>query len=94
MRIFVAVVQHGTFKKGADAMNLTQPAVSLHLKELESTLGITLLDKSGRSSAVTLHGKVFYLKCLEVLEQISQIRPSLDELTKKIYCIDESLSKT
>jgi DNA-binding transcriptional LysR family regulator len=91
MKVFVAVVEQGTFKKAADALDLTQPAITLHMQNLESVLGFKLLNKSGRrGSEITIQGKFFYYKSLEVLSIVNQIRPGLAGLTNKLDCIKAS----
>ena len=92
MKVFVAVVEQGTFKKAADVLDLTQPAITLHMQNLESVLGFKLLSKSAsrRGSEITIQGKFFYYKSLEVLSVIDQIRPGLAGLTNKLDCIKAS----
>lgn len=90
MKYFVAVVEQGTLKRAANACYVTQPAITLQMQNLEKAVGVCLLDKSGRKSELTVHGKVFYAKAQRVLETISDIGPILDELTKKLNCIEGS----
>lgn len=92
MKVFVAVVEQGTFKKAADALGITQPGVTMHIQNLQSALEFKLLSKPGgkRACDVTMQGKFFYYKCLEVLNVTSQIRPGLAELTNKLDCIKGS----
>ncbi|PMR72467.1 LysR family transcriptional regulator [Billgrantia endophytica] len=49
LRIFVAVVDAGSFSRAAEALRISQPAVSKAVRELESQLETTLLDRQGRS---------------------------------------------
>lgn len=49
LRIFVAVVDAGSFSRAAEALEISQPAVSKAVRELESQLETTLLDRQGRS---------------------------------------------
>jgi LysR family transcriptional regulator, transcriptional activator of the cysJI operon len=49
LRIFVAVVDAGSFSRAAEALTISQPAVSKAVRELESQLETTLLDRQGRS---------------------------------------------
>src|ERR1700675_4936808 len=52
LRTFVAIYQLGSFTKAAHLFELTQPAVSAHMRRLESLIGADLLEKS--LSGVTL----------------------------------------
>ena len=56
LEIFVKVAELGSFSKAADALFLTQPTVSEHIKSLEDELGVRLLDRLGRGAAVTKGG--------------------------------------
>ena len=48
IKSFMAMVESGTLKKASEKLGLTQPAVSQHLKSLESSFGISLFDHVGR----------------------------------------------
>ena len=45
MRIFYTVVQEGSFSGAATVLHISQPAVSQGVRELESQLGLTLIDR-------------------------------------------------
>lgn len=57
LRSFVAVADTGGVTKAAGVMNLTQSAVSMQLKRLEEALDISLLDRSGRTIALSSAGE-------------------------------------
>src|SRR5919107_473293 len=48
LRTFAAVVERGSFSAAADALGVTQPAVSQQIRSLERALGFEVLDRSGR----------------------------------------------
>ncbi|WP_374448952.1 LysR family transcriptional regulator [Stella sp.] len=54
---FVQVVRLGTFSAAADRLSLSQPAVSLQLRQLERRLGVRLLDRLGRRVTATPAGE-------------------------------------
>ena len=56
LRLFTAVVDQGGFTKAAAALNLSQPAISKSLKELEDGLQLSLIDRSARSIHLTEAG--------------------------------------
>ncbi|MGI9368806.1 MAG: LysR family transcriptional regulator [Ruegeria sp.] len=56
LRSFVAVADHGGVTRAAGFLHLTQSAVSMQLKRLEEFLGLELLDRSGRTIALTSSG--------------------------------------
>ncbi|MDC0738620.1 LysR family transcriptional regulator [Cognatishimia sp. SS12] len=57
LRSFMTVADLGGVTKAAGFLNLTQSAVSMQLKRLEEMLGVNLLDRSGRTVALTAEGE-------------------------------------
>lgn len=57
LRAFAAVVAEQGFSGAAKALHLTQPAISLQVKELERACGLALLDRSGRRIRPTEAGR-------------------------------------
>ena len=49
LRYFAALAQHQHFAKAAEDCAITQPALSLQIKQLEELTGAALVDRSGRS---------------------------------------------
>jgi DNA-binding transcriptional LysR family regulator len=58
LRTFVAVSDHGSFTKAARAVNLTQSAVSLHVKRLEDQVGSRLVLRNARGVQLTEQGEI------------------------------------
>jgi LysR family transcriptional regulator, transcriptional activator of the cysJI operon len=56
--VFRAVAEQRSFRKAAEELYLTQPAVSLQIKALEKDLGVQLFDRSGTSASLTPAGAV------------------------------------
>lgn len=56
---FVAVARAGSMSRAARALNVTQPAVSKTLRELETLLGVALFDRSGRTISLSRFGSLF-----------------------------------
>ncbi|MDE2900742.1 MAG: LysR family transcriptional regulator [Chloroflexota bacterium] len=56
LRSFCAVAQFGSITKAADQLMIRQPAVTLHIQELERETGVTLLDRSRRPVQLTPAG--------------------------------------
>ncbi|HTS10122.1 MAG TPA: LysR substrate-binding domain-containing protein [Candidatus Eisenbacteria bacterium] len=57
LKVFRTVAEHLNFRKAAEQLFLTQPAVTLQIKALENDLGVRLFDRSGHRVAVTPQGK-------------------------------------
>lgn len=60
LNVFLTVVNERSFTRAAEKLFRTQPAVSLAVQRLESELGETLIDRSGRDLALTDAGRVVF----------------------------------
>ena len=56
--VFRTVAEQLSFRKAAEELYLTQPAVSLQIKALEEELGVQVFDRTGAQIALTPAGKV------------------------------------
>lgn len=78
MKIFRCVCENGcNTTKAAEAMHMTQPAVSLAIRELEQYYGITLFDRIGRRLQITEGG-------LRLLQYASHISSLFEDMEKTI----------
>lgn len=59
LRQFIAICEHGHMTRAAEAIGVTQPALSAMLKKLEAEVGADLLHRTGRGVEVTDAGRVF-----------------------------------
>jgi len=57
LRSFLAIVRYGGYHRAADALHLTQPAVSRHIRRLEEQLGEPLFARRGRGVELTGYGE-------------------------------------
>jgi DNA-binding transcriptional LysR family regulator len=67
LRYFTAVAAHGTFRKAAATLHLTQPALSRQVRDLEDELGVTLIKRGRNFATLTDAGELFYEEAREVL---------------------------
>ncbi len=67
LQIFEAVVRLQGYTKAAEALNLSQPTVSMQIKKLCETLGLPLLEQVGRTIHPTAAGRDVYLTAREIL---------------------------
>ena len=79
IEIFVKVAELGSFSKAAEALFLTQPTVSEHIRGLEEELGVRLLDRLGRGAAPTKAGQLLLGYARRILELHREARQALDQ---------------
>ncbi len=72
MRVFTAVVDAGSFVAAADALEMSKPAVSRQVAELEQRLGVRLLHRTTRRLSLTVEGEVFLARCRELLAGVEE----------------------
>jgi DNA-binding transcriptional LysR family regulator len=67
LRSFLAIVRYGGYHRAAEALHLTQPAVSRHMRQLEGQLGQALFERRGRGVELTAYGERAASELAEVL---------------------------
>ena len=68
LMIFCKVIELQSFTKAGEALGLTQPTVSEHIRALEDSLGEKLVDRLGRETLPTPAGKVLYKYAREMIQ--------------------------
>lgn len=84
LEIFCKVVELKSFSRAADALYLTQPTVSSHIKALEKSLKTTLLDRLGREVIPTKAGKILYRYAKGIVKLKEEARQALDQFIGKM----------
>lgn len=69
LETFAAVSQMNSFTKAADFLHLTQPAVSIQIKQISDTIGLPLFEQTGRDIALTPAGEEL-LKTVRSLDDV------------------------
>ncbi|MEU1287911.1 transcriptional regulator CynR [Kitasatospora sp. NPDC005856] len=59
LRYLLAVAEHGGFTRAAEELHVSQPTLSQQIRQLEKTLGVQLLDRTGRTVRLTDAGAVY-----------------------------------
>lgn len=70
IRNFVAVAEERQFRRAAERVGLSQPALSAQLRELEEFLGAALLSRTTRSVHLTAEGEKFLLRARNILADL------------------------
>jgi DNA-binding transcriptional LysR family regulator len=67
LQVFVCAARHLSFARAAEELHLTQPAISMQVKELESVVGLPLFDRGGRRIGLTTPGEYFLVHARRML---------------------------
>lgn len=73
LRYFEALARHRHFGRAAAACGVSQPALSVQIRELEDTLGAPLVDRGGRQVALTGLGEAFELRVRDILRAVGEL---------------------
>ncbi len=79
LEIFAKVAELGSFSRAAEALFLTQPTVSEHIRALEDELGLQLLDRLGRGATPTRAGQLFLGYTQRILALAREARQAIDQ---------------
>ncbi len=78
--VFITVVEKQNFTRAAEALHMTQPAVSQYVQTLERNIGAKLLERSSKTVQLTKAGEIVYHHALEMLALHTKMRHLVDDL--------------
>ena len=84
LEIFVKVAELASFSRAAQALSLTQPTVSEHVRALEDELGVQLLDRLGRGAAPTRAGQLLLGYAQRMLTLSREARQAIDQFQGRL----------
>jgi LysR family transcriptional regulator, transcriptional activator of the cysJI operon len=79
--VFVTVVEKQNFSRAAEALHMTQPAVSQYIQMLERTIGTKLLNRSNKYVRLNKAGEIVYHHAKEILGLYTKMQNLVDDLT-------------
>jgi DNA-binding transcriptional LysR family regulator len=74
------LIKHGSFKKAADSLSLTQPALSQSIAQLEGEVGVRLIDRTPHGIVPTIFGEALLHHAKEIEWQLSEAAKRIGEL--------------
>ncbi|MFJ3640490.1 LysR family transcriptional regulator [Streptomyces sp. NPDC090108] len=80
LKYFLAVAQEANFTRAAELVHVSQPGISTQIRQLESDLGATLIDRSGRGARLTAVGEVALGHARSVLAAVDSLRQAVEEM--------------
>ena len=84
VQAFIAVADAGGFQRGAEALHITQTALSRRLQNLEAFLGVTLVERTTRSVALTRIGRDFLPRARHLLSELGSALVEIRETGKSL----------
>jgi DNA-binding transcriptional LysR family regulator len=79
LEVFCRIMETRSFSRAAEAVSLTQPTVSGHIKNLEEEAGTRLFDRLGKEIRPTRAGEILYRYATEILRLRTAALQALDE---------------
>jgi len=83
LRAFVLVGRLGSFTRAAQALHVTQSALSLLVRELEGAMDTRLIDRTTRTISLTAAGNEFFASAQRVLADLEHAIDNVDQLVAK-----------
>lgn len=84
LKLFRDIAQHHSISRGAHDNQVSQPAASQSVRELEKELKVTLLDRTTRPLSLTIAGRLFLDFCRETLRRKEEFEAELDRLKGRV----------
>lgn len=85
LRVFHAVARHASYTRAAEHLNISQPAISTQVQELEKAIGTQLFHRQGKRISLTDAGRRVYdyaQRILDLTDELEQALAELEDTTK------------
>lgn len=80
LKVFERVARHLSFTRAAEELYLTQPAVSMQIKQFEETVGLPLFERLGKKIYLTRAGEELYRLSRTIAQQLDEAEQLVEEL--------------
>ncbi len=80
LKVFEAVARHNSFTRAAEELFLTQPTVSMQVKQLTKAVGMPLFDQVGKRLYLTQVGEELVKTCRQIFETLDQFEMTVADL--------------
>lgn len=80
LQVFEAAARLGGYTRAAEALHLSQPAVSMQIRQLEGQAGMPLFDQIGKKLHLTDAGRTLYSHAQSILAQVQEAQLELEEM--------------
>lgn len=79
LRYFIAIAEEKNITAAANRLHMSQPPLSILLKQLEDELGVKLMERHGKSMELTDKGTLLYQRALQLVNSVEEIKNELHE---------------
>jgi DNA-binding transcriptional LysR family regulator len=80
LKVFEAAARHSSFTRAAEELFLTQPTVSMQIKQLTKSVGLPLFEQVGKRLFLTEAGRELFATCRQIFETIAQFEMTVANL--------------
>ena len=80
LKVFEAAARHGSFTRAAEELFLTQPTVSMQIKQLKKSVGLPLFEQVGKRLFLTEAGHELFATCRQIFDTIAQFEMTVANL--------------
>jgi DNA-binding transcriptional LysR family regulator len=80
LKVFEATARHGSFTRAAEELFLTQPTVSMQVKQLTKAVGLPLFEQVGKRLYLTDAGRELFGTCQEIFNKLEQLEMKVADL--------------
>ena len=85
LEYFCAIIEKGQISKAAQSLHISQPPLSMRLKELEDELGVTLIHRQGKAWQVTPEGRMLYRKAQFILSYMEGVKNDIASIAGELH---------
>ncbi len=80
LKVFLAAARHLNFTRAAEILNLTQPAVSMQIKQLENCVNLPLFEHLGKKVYLTAGGRILLEFAKQMIHDLEELEENFDHL--------------
>ena len=77
LAIFAAVARHRSLTKASQELAISEPSISLHMKELQRHYSTQLFQRASKGVVITAEGQAFLLRIVPILYQMAELKLAL-----------------